>query len=473
MATVMTDGGHGARCSYPVRNRRTGAGPRAGARGKEQLLARQLDAVRHADEAYVAASAGAANGLVRTAADNNNSAMSMLISATGYFDSALEQMLTPAYVLTDNASIVWADRRPPPAELTASAERVSLPGQYLLPGLIDSHVHLAFDSEASDCVAVLSERDDERLLADMAQRARRAARAGVTTLRDLGDRSFLTRRLADRADEDLPTIVTAGPPLTIAGGHCHFLGGVVDGDGPDVVARHAEQGVDFVKVMVTGGILTSGSAPGQVQFDVHELRSIVNAARAFGLPVAAHAHSTAGIRLAVQAGVQSIEHCTFSNDLEFDLDPALVAELVSTGTWVCPTYVDTPTVSWDPEHFAWRRHVLGRLRQAGVRLAFGSDAGVKRGLHHDSARWSVTSFVSAGLPAPAALAAATLGAARACRVEDRKGRLSPGADADIIAVRDDPLTDPTTLVRPSFVMIRGRMVSPSTDPAVEADCPGN
>src|SRR6266496_4345242 len=352
--------------------------------------------------------------------------------AAGHFDVFSGTVSKPAYVLVDGTTIVAAGRDRPACP--AETAELDLMGSYLVPGLIDCHSHLYFDSAADDCVTRLSQQPDDELAERMRQRAASAAARGVTTVRDVGDRGFLVTDLVRSADPALPTIVSAGPPLTSPGGHCHYLGGAVAStrDAVAAVARNCERGVDLIKIMVTGGILTRTSDPGELQFSPETVRSVVREAHRRGRPVAAHAHSCDGIRLAFNSGVDTIEHATFASETAFGMDDQFLGELSRSRRTICPTFVERQGVRWDPPHLAWRRHVLMTLHRRGVAIA--------------------------GIPPADALISATLGAAMACNLGNSKGRLAAAADADIVAITADPLDDLTALITPSFVMIRGTVV---------------
>lgn len=338
-------------------------------------------------------------------------------------------------------------------------EVVDLGDLYLVPGLVDAHVHLTLDADSDDQINDFLALDDEALTRRAAAAARQALQAGVTTVRDLGDRDYLVARLAAERRPDLPTILSAGPPVTVRGGHCAFMGGAVDPstDPADLVRERVAGGAHLVKVMVNGGILTPGSTPADLQFDATFLERLVGAARAARLPVAAHAHTAAGIALAYTAGMSTLEHCTFADEDTNALDRDLVDTLARDGVWVSPTYVERPGLTWDPLRFAWRADVLRALHAAGVPLAGGTDAGVKRGLFPDTGAYVPAAFAAAGLTPAEALRACTLDAATACG-RDRAGRLIPGWAADLLGVRQNPLLIP---LRPEDIVVvvaRGQVI---------------
>jgi imidazolonepropionase-like amidohydrolase len=253
-------------------------------------------------------------------------------------DSALaeggDRLLDHPTIVIDGTHIAAVERRP--MAPTEGVSVIDLPGLTLLPGLIHIHVHLIFDASA-DPMAALAARTDDQALDSMVVAASQALRAGITTVRDLGDRSYLAAAVTGRAgDVAVPTIVAAGPPITSPGGQCHVLGASASGiDGLRAsVAEHAERGVDVIKVMASGGRTTEGSDPSKPQFSLDELQAVVDEVHRRGLPVVAHAHSRGSIAETVLSGVDGIEHGTFLTKHGPDPDQALI-EAIARQRIVC------------------------------------------------------------------------------------------------------------------------------------------
>ena len=362
----------------------------------------------------------------------------------------------------------------------AGAEVVDLRNRYVLPGLVDSHVHLT-----SDTGGVLSQLEEVQLSPaakayNALGNARKTLGAGFTTVRNLGDRDGITLALRDavRAGKVVgPNIVDAGTSISTTAGHMDAALGFRDDlrealdrhdnlcDGPDACRRtvrlQVARGVDLIKIATTGGVNSRiGAGLGQQMFD-DEARAIVETARLYGKKVAVHAHGADGVKLALRAGVDSIEHGTV-------LDEECIALFVKTGAWYVPTlstvngYLER--IAADPNAYSpavrakvdWRIKVTGeslvKAVPRGVKVAFGTDAGIsKHGRNADEFEL----MVKYGMTPSQALVAATVSAAELLGLSAEAGTLEPGKRADLIAVTGDPLRDVTVLKRVSFVMKDG------------------
>jgi len=302
--------------------------------------------------------------------------------------------------------------------------------------------------------------------ADLSDRARRnatkALRAGITTIRDLGDRNFVT--LAVRNDPALPTILASGPPLTADGGHCWFLGGCCTGADElhEAVRERKRRGCDVVKIMVTGGALTPTFPMWKSQFDPDDVAAVVATAHALGLPVAAHCHGVEGTFMAVDAGVDTIEHCTFFTDGGSSVpDDVLMDRIVEAGIPVSATLGSDPAHAPPPVVAANMMTILdalGTLRKKGATIVVGTDAGVGPAKQHDVLPLAVDHLRLVGFENVEMLTALTSLAATVIGVGERKGRLAAGYDADVIAVGGDPTEDPSVLRDVRAVWRGGRRV---------------
>lgn len=358
---------------------------------------------------------------------------------------------------------------------------IDMNGRWLLPGLIDCHVHLTLNPDART-PEEYRHRTPERIRADTTEAARRTLLGGVTTVRDCGGWDYIEMavRQAVEAGESLgPRMVLSGKLIWVETPGADDYPGMYElAKTPDELAaaatRQLEHGADFIKIMATGMFLApEGEKAESCFYTVEELTALTRFAHGRGVKVACHAHSADGIRNAIAARVDSIEHGTYADD------PAL-EEMAAHGIYVVPTCMVMAVALEDPEiRAAAPAYIVERYREAKVLhnkaigaaarhrvpIAMGTDAGAP-GVRHGRNGEEVGRMVrDAGLNAAHALRAATCDAARLLGLDDRIGALEPGLLADVIAVDDDPFRDPRTLERVSFVMHGGRVVRDGHEPA--------
>lgn len=367
-----------------------------------------------------------------------------------------DRLLCEPIVLYEGDTIVDAG-----VTIPSGCEVLDLGEVTLLPGLVDTHQHLVFNGSGS-LQEQVADRTDEELRGRARSNARRALQAGITTIRDLGDRNFVTLDL--RGDPELPTILAAGPPLTADGGHCWFLGGCCRDRRALIAAVHERRrrGCDVVKIMVTGGALTPTFPMRASQFTTEDVAAVVATAHTLGLPVAAHCHGVKGTAQALDAGVDTIEHCSFftANGCA-EPDAALLERIASSGIPVSATCGLLPAHPVPPIVAANRPVIDGamqRLRSLGGTVVVGTDAGISSGKPHDVLPRAANDLAAMGFAAAEIMTTLTSTAATACGVGDRKGRLAAGYDADVLVVDGDPLADVDDLCRTRLVMRGGRRV---------------
>lgn len=350
----------------------------------------------------------------------------------------------------------------------------------VLPGLMDMHTHLTSQNSPQTYSEGFFMNPADFALRS-ALYARRTLLAGFTTVRDLGDDDGVSIALRDAIAKGWvvgPRVFTSASPIATTGGHGDATNGLnqklARELGPDesvinspeearrAVRQRYKQGADLIKITATGGVLSLAGSGQNPQFVAEELEAIVATARDYGFTVAVHAHGTEGMKRAVEAGVDSIEHGTFMTDEIMELMKqrgTYYVPTISAGKWVAakaaeegyfPDVVRPKAAAIGPQI----AETFARAYRAGVKIAFGTDSGVSP--HGENAR-ELVYMVEAGMAPLAAIQAATLEPAKLLRVQDRLGSIEPGKIADIIAVRGDPLQRIEVMLDVPFVMKDGRV----------------
>jgi imidazolonepropionase-like amidohydrolase len=400
-----------------------------------------------------------------------------LLTADRLITGAGREVIESGAVLVDGSLIVAAGPagqvRSRPEAARASVR--DLADHSLLPGLIDCHVHLGFDA-SDNPVAHMMAASDGQLLAAMLRNARRLLAAGVTTARELGAPGLLDLAVQEAIEEGNapgPRLLVSNQPITVTGGHCWFMGCERD-DRQGLrraVREHHEAGAQVIKVMASGGFMTAGPAPWDAQFGLEELRVVVDEARRLGKRVAAHAHGLAGIRNSVEAGVDTIEHCSWAGATGENFDEEVAAAIVDKGIFVCPTtnvhalrprlrQVSLGGHRVPPDLLQKRRERLGRMRHMGVRLVAGTDAGISL-VPHDAYAAGLEALAASGMPAAEVIECAASRAAAACGLDGVTGTVEAGKDADLLAVPGNPVEDLSVLYHPALIMTRGQVYDPA------------
>ena len=392
----------------------------------------------------------------------------VILKAARMFDAKAGRIVSPGQVWVKGGRI---QAGAPPAD----AEVMDLGDRTLLPGLIDCHVHLTGKAGQEELDQLKASRADALL--DGVVNARKVLEAGFTTVRDCGsDTDFgdvALRNAIQRGDLEGPRMLVSGPPLSITGGHgdnngfpdtVHFdQMNLVDSpeEGTRKVREWRKRGVDQIKIMATGGVLSNNDDPGAPSFSPEEFKAFVDEAARRGTYVCAHAHGDAGIRAAVEAGVRSIEHGSL-------MSPETARLMKAKGCFEVPTLYALESIlePGNPLHvppgsiekakaiLPLRRAGFKAALDAGVTIAYGTDIGV---FDHARAAADFPLLVDYGMTPTQALQTATVNAAQLLRLDHEIGTLEPGKAADLVAVDGDPTKDITTMLKVPFVMKGGKV----------------
>jgi imidazolonepropionase-like amidohydrolase len=400
------------------------------------------------------------------------------VRAGRLIDPKAGQVIPGAVILIENGRVKAVG---PSVAVPPGATLIDLSAMTVLPGLIDCHTHLVGDYvDDADPLSELKTSSAQRAFESIPN-AKITLDAGFTTVRDVGTyRAFVDvalRNAINARQVEGPCMFVAGAYVTVPGG-----GGEVTGL-PDALKAPAEMrrgvaanveevrqrvrellagGADFIKIIATGAVLTAGTTPSMPEFTEAEIRAAVDEAARHGTFVAAHAHGAEGIKNAIRAGVRTIEHGSF-------LDDEGIALMVKHGTWPVADIYNGDYIEdvgtrdgWPEEIMRKNRETTGTQRanfakavQAGVRIGYGTDAGVYP--HGDNAR-QFAYMVKYGMTPLDAIRSATISAAASLGRTQELGSITPGRFANIIAVEGDPLEDIRRLERVSGVIWKGRLV---------------
>ena len=390
----------------------------------------------------------------------------------GENDEALEAM---TITIADSKITAVEDgyRDPAPDD-----QLIDLKSHTVMPGLMDMHTHLTFEQKKGGYIDRFTKNPGDYAFGSV-KYAERTLMAGFTTVRDLGSAYNLDTAMRDaiaRGDIIGPRIFAASKSIATTGGHAdgsngwarHFrpemdpTTGVINGpdEARQAVRQRYQDGADVIKITATGGVLSLAKSGQNPQFTDEELEAIVDTAHDYGMKVAVHAHGEEGMRRAVEAGVDSIEHGTY-------MSKDVMRLMKKHGTYYVPTILAGATVAQraqDPEHYPAivrpKALAIGpviqgtfeRAYKAGVKIAFGTDSGVSE--HGDNAR-EFALMVQAGMPPMEAIQSATRTTAELLGVQDTLGTITPEKIADIVATPNNPLTDITQMEKINFVMKDG------------------
>ncbi|SEB33872.1 Imidazolonepropionase [Amycolatopsis tolypomycina] len=384
--------------------------------------------------------------------------MDTLITAGRVLPRPSEPVHDGAVLVRDGVIVAAGPRADVVAQAAPDAVRHDFPTGTALAGLFNVHVHLAFDA-SREMPAHLSDAP----LEGARSRLTAMLRSGVTTVRDLGDRGHLGAAVRRSfAGSVAPRLLVSGPPITVPGGHCHFFGGETASDGEirALIDENAAAGADVIKVMASGGQITEGGADmWESQFDTRQLSLIVAHAASHGLPVAAHAHGADAIEAAVEAGVSTVEHCSFlTGPRSFDRREHVAKRMAADGISACSTSSRNWRTIVEKLGDDVAQAMYGRLpwlEEHGVRLLAGTDAGLPGSVFDDPVG-ALELYEWLGFPRRRILEIATEDSAAGLGLGEVAGRLEAGLAADVLVVEGDPLASLAALRNPLLVLAQGR-----------------
>lgn len=397
--------------------------------------------------------------------------MPWAIKAPRVFDGTGQPLLHNALVCIDDGQITAVGPASQVA-LPPGTEVLDVGDRTVLPGLIDAHVHLLWTGSAASGTEARAATDHQLLLTGVAN-AQRALSSGLTTVRDCGDRNFLSLALRDFINGGGlvgPRIVCSGPVITSTAGQLWWQS--LECDTVDELRRAVrtlvKHEVDFIKLMGTGGNATPGSNPEAAQYEAAGFQAVADDAHRMGKKVAVHVHGVEAMRMAVDAGIDTLEHCPFRAHGHIAYDEQIVDNIVRQGlivslampaTWYRLRAADMREPRTHPGHLWTDRYAtIRRMHEAGTKLVVSSDQG-STGTRIDELPLLMEFLVQQGLlPAITVLYGVTGLAAEALGLEATLGTLTPGKVADLVVVDGDPVADITAMRRVHTVIKDGTVV---------------
>lgn len=390
--------------------------------------------------------------------------MAIVLKGATLIDGTANPVVEDAVLIIEN-DIITAAGNIKQISIPDEAELIDVSGKTIIPGLIDCHIHMDLHGFANTY--------EENLLEDKLRTIRAAKementlKRGITTVRNVGSVNgidFAVKEAVNSTYCQGPRILTSGKIISMtAEGNDYFAGLYREADGPDEVRKAAREqlkaGADVLKIMTTGAVMNPGGIPGAAQFNMDEIRAVVEEGAKLGVKVAAHAHGSEGIKNSILSGVKTIEHCTFMNDEIIEL-------LIKHNVYMVPTYVvdylmlqagekgGIPSFMLDKINSIHDDFVLAfkKAVEAGVKIAFGTDAGTNYNYHGNNALELVL-YVKDGFMSPIqAIHSATEVAAEALGIEDKIGTLKVGKSADLLVINGslqnnlEPLLDSVEMV---------------------------
>jgi len=408
-------------------------------------------------------------------------------AGTLLFDAREAPLTEQSIIVRNNLITEVRDGYVSPADVSgaAGARVIDLTDQFVMAGLIDSHTHILSQQEPNRRELAVTRSDEFSALLGV-EYGMRTLRSGFTTIRNVGGRRNAIFALRDAINQGIvmgPRIRASGQGITPTGGHGDGGGfrddvfpephsGVCDGiaECRKAVRTQVRAGADHIKYVATGGVLSMTATGTEQQFTDEEQIALIEAAHAMGRKVAAHAHGKAGMMAALRAGVDSIEHGSY-------LDEEVANLFVATGAYLVPTLIAGHTVeriaTERPDFYTPEvrqkalevgpimRNALRIAHERGVKIAYGTDAGVN---DHGTNPYEAVLMYRAGMDERSILISATMNAADLIGISDITGTIEANKDADIVAYRDNPLGNIETLLQPAFVMARGNEINLDVPP---------